>query len=814
MLDRLRFDSTAAVRSLAATPVTSLAAVLLLSVAVGVNLAMFGLIDRAFLSPPQHVVDPDRVATLGLESPGGGVMTTMSYVAFTNVRDQVEAVSHAAAWRTATTTVVVNDEQLRTEAMLVTGGYFRLLGGVPYRGSLAALETEAGIPSVAIGHAFWTSAFGGRSDVIGRRVTVNRLEYEVAAVMPPGFSGHAPSRVDIWVPYAAAMHDSPGWSTDALRNVLSIIVRVRPGQEGAAAAQASTALEQRVRLSSITGTAVGVTEQRIAYALYGVSVLVMIIGLANVATLLLVRASRRRRDAAIRAALGASRGRLFVQLLMESIVLAAIATSGALVLASWFDEAIRQVLLTSVIEASGLTMRTVAAAVVAGAIALVVAVTVGLVQMPGTIRSGDLAGATHSSGRSRVRIALLLVQTALSVVLLAGAAMFGRSLYNLAAQDFGMELDSVLLAGFERGPGSVPNQREIFATALERIRSLPGVQKATPIQAIPFGGRHVIPVGIPGRSGAPTVDGQLPFLNAATPEFFEILGIQIVEGRRFTADDDRGAPVVVVNETMARNVWPGESALGKCIRIGFDESFDPFTSAGPPGPPTTVACRVVVGVARDVRQRSVVPSGNEARLMQYFVPFAQVPPPPAGVPGPPGIQGLLVRTAGDPSQLVLPVRRAIVNERADLPFVEVRPYNELLESQMRPWRLGTFLLSIFGLLALSVSAMGLFAAFAHAVGERQREMTIRIAVGARPGRVLAMVLREASILAFVGAAVGCVCAVLAGRWIQSLLFGTAPSDPLVLGSAAALMMVVAAAASFIPARLASQADPTKLLRAE
>ena len=814
MLDRLRFDSTAAVRSLAATPVTSLAAVLLLSVAVGVNLAMFGLIDRAILSPPQHVVDPDRVATLGIESPGGGVMTTMSYEAFTNVRDQVEAVSHAAAWRTATTTVVVNDEQLRTEAMLVTGGYFRLLGGVPSRGSLAALETESGIPSVAIGHAFWTSAFGGRSDVIGRRVTVNRLEYEVAAVMPPGFSGHAPSRVDIWVPYAAAMHDSPGWATDALRNVLSIIVRVRPGQEEAAAAQASTALERRVRLSSITGTAVGATEKRIAYALYGVSVLVMIIGLANVATLLLVRASRRRRDAAIRAALGASRGRLFVQLLMESIVLAAVATSGALVLASWFDEAIRQVLLTSVIEASGLTMRTVAAAVVAGAIALVVAVSVGLVQMPGTIRSGDLAGATHSSGKSRVRIALLLVQTALSVVLLAGAAMFGRSLYNLAAQDFGMERDSVLLAGFERGPGSVPNQREIFATALERIRSLPGVQKATPIQSIPFGGRHVIPVGIPGRSDAPTVDGQLPFLNAATPEFFEILGIQIVEGRRFTTDDDRGAPVVVVNETMARNVWPGESALGKCIRIGFDESFDPFASAGPPGPPTTVPCREVVGVARDVRQRSVVPSGNEARLMQYFVPFAQLPPPPSGAPGPPGIQGLLVRTAEDPRQLVSAVRRAIVNGRPDLPFVEVRPYNELLESQMRPWRLGTFLLSIFGGLALSVSAIGLFAAFAHAVGERRREMAIRIAVGARPGRVLAMVLREASILAFVGAAVGCVCAVLAGRWIQSLLFGTAPSDPLVLGSAAALMMVVAAAASFIPARRASRADPTKLLRAE
>jgi hypothetical protein len=377
-----------------------------------------------------------------------------------------------------------------------------------------------------------------------------------------------------------------------------------------------------------------------------------------------------------------------------------------------------------------------------------------------------------------------------------------------------MELDSVLLAGFERGPGAIPDQREIFASALERIRALPGVESATPIQSVPFGGRHVIPVGIPGRAEAPTVDGQLPFLNAATPEYFEILGIQIVEGRRFTAEDDRGGPVVVVNETMARAVWPGESALGKCIRIGFDESFDPFTSAGPPGPPTTVPCREVVGVARDVRQRSVVPTGNEARLMQYFVPFAQVPPPPGGVPAQPGIQGLIVRTAGDPGQLVLPIRRAILNGRTDLPFVEVRPFTDLLESQMRPWRLGTFLLSIFGLLALIVSAIGLFAAFAHAVAERRREMAIRIAVGARPGTVLAMVVREAGTLAIVGATAGCVCAVLAGRWIQSMLFGTAPSDPLVLGSAAALMLVVAAAASYVPARLASQADPTTLLRTE
>jgi hypothetical protein len=306
----------------------------------------------------------------------------------------------------------------------------------------------------------------------------------------------------------------------------------------------------------------------------------------------------------------------------------------------------------------------------------------------------------------------------------------------------------------------------------------------------------------------------LPFLIAATPEFLDILGIDILQGRRFTTDDERSAPVVIVNQTMARTVWPGENALGKCIRIGFDPSFDPFTAAGPPGPPMTVPCREVIGVARDVRQRSVVPNGAEDRLMQYFVPFSQVPGPPAGVGPGPGIQGLLIRTAVGVESLISPIRRAVVDGRTDLPFVEVRPYTDLLARQMRPWRLGTALLSLFGVLALSVAGIGLYAVFAHAIAERRREMAIRIAIGAPPARVLGMILREACRLAAAGVLCGCALAVLAGRWLQSMLVGTAPSDPIVLGAAAILMLTVAAMASFLPARAASRSDPTALLRAE
>ena len=818
MLERLRSDLIDAVRSLLATPVTTFATVLLLAVATGANLAVFGLIDRAILTPARHVVRPDRLFTLGFGVPGdaarGAGMTSTSYVAFDTIREHAPAIARVAAWRRTSTTVVVAAEQMRADAMLVSGSYFAVLGAVPRLGRvIEPADDEVSSATAVISHAFWRSAFGGDPGVIGRQVTVNRIEYVVSGVMPPGFSGHSATRVDVWVPFAAAMRDVPGWNRDAFRNFVSIIARVEAGDDVAAAQQASAALDRRVSLVVLGGD-VAPTERRIAYALAGVSVLVLVIGLANAATLLLVRGTRRRRESAIRAALGATRGRLFARVLLEAAILTSMATAGALVLSSWIGEAVRRLLLAGVIENEGLTLRTVLVAFVAGVAALALAAFVGLLQLPRHVRSGDLSGAGTGARRSRAYPMLLLVQTTLSVVLIAGAGMFGRSLFNLRAQDFGMRLSDVVLVGFEPGPRPVAEQAAIFRGALERVRSMPGVESATVVQSMPFTGFTVPPIGVPGMAESPSVNGQLPYLIAATPEFFEILGIEIVQGRRFTPDDERSAPVVIVNQTMARTVWPGETALGKCIRIGFDPSFDPLTAAGPPGPPTTVACREVVGVARDVRQRSVVPGGVEDRLMQYFVPFTQVPGPPAGVGDGPGIQGLLIRTSVAADSLIAPIRRAVVDGRTDLPFVEVRPYKDLLARQMQPWRLGTALLSLFGVLALSVSGIGLYAVFAHAIAERRREMAIRIAIGAQPGRVLGMILREACRLAAVGVLCGCTLGVVAGRWLQSMLVGTAPSDPAVLGAAAALMLLVAALATFLPARTASRADPTALLRAE
>ncbi|HEY6616936.1 MAG TPA: ABC transporter permease, partial [Vicinamibacterales bacterium] len=471
MSERLYAHLFNALRSLVATPVTSLATVVMLVVAVGANLAVFGLIDRAILTPARHVVRPDRLFTLAFavpDNPGRGAgMTTTSYVAFDTIREHVPALAQVAAWRRTSTTAIVAGEQTRVESMLVSGSYFEMLGAVPRLGRVIQPQDDQASGSTAvISHAFWRSAFGGDPAVLGRRIAINRIDYVVSGVMPAGFSGHSSTRVDVWVPMAAAMRETPGWNLDSFRNVVGIVARVEKGQDVAVTAQASVALDRVVSLIALDAGEVAPAERRIAYALAGVSILVLIIGLANAATLLLVRGTRQQREAAIRTALGATRGRLFAQVLAEASILAVISTAGALALASWLGEVVRRVLLAGVIEHEVFTLRTIVVAVAAGLGALALAAAVGVSQLPRHVRAGDLSGASDGARRSRAYPMLLLVQTTLSVVLMAGAGLFGRSLYNLRAQDFGMRLSDVVLVGFEPGPNPVAGQAELFRAAL------------------------------------------------------------------------------------------------------------------------------------------------------------------------------------------------------------------------------------------------------------------------------------------------------------------------------------------------------------
>ena len=815
---RMRDDLLHTYRSLRSRPGLILAAVFTLALAIGINAAMVGLVGRAFLSPPEQIADPERLVTLGFERGDADSrvrMSSTSYVTYAAIRDHVAAFAATAAWQRSNTTILLDGDQIQADAMLVSGTYFDLLGARSRIGrSIGPADDRAAAEPVAVlSHAFWKSAFGGDGNVLGRRLRVNGLEYVVSGVMPAGFSGHSAANVDVWVPFAAALRLSPRWDQEPYRRVAAIVARLAPGAtEAAAAAQASAATTDRLVLAPLGGADVPAADRRVAYWLTGISALVLIIGLASAATLLSVRASQRRRDYAIRAALGASRARLQSQALLEAALIAAAATLASVLLASWFDTAVRRVLLPDVagIDLAGRT--TLLAALCAGVLALVAIAVANLSALPRSLAGGALQGADRYSGRrSPIQTGLLVVQTALSVLLLAGAGMFGRSLYNLLAQDFGIDMDGVVVVDIEPGPGGGARD-DLFGAALERVRAVHGVRAATPIAAIPFSGFNVPPISVPGLAEPPGANRQLPFLQAATPEFFDILGIRIVEGRKLTEADDRGAAVVVVNETMARTVWPGKSAIGQCIRIGFDPDFNPETAAGPPVPSNAVPCREVVGVARDMRQRSLLPGDGEDRLMQYFVPFSQVPVPPFIQDPGPRAWGLLLRVDGDVAGIAPLVRRIVSAGRTDVPFIRVRPYAQLLERQLRPWRLGTLLLGLFSGLALLVGAVGLYAAFSHAVTMRRREMAIRIAIGSRPRGVTALVLREALVIAGAGVVGGWIAVAIGGRWLQSILFDTSRTDPIALGSAGVLMLAVAIVATLLPARAAARADPASLLR--
>ena len=808
-----------ALRSLRTTPGPVVAAVLTLALAAGVNLAMFGLIDRALLSAPAGVADADRLFTLGFQPPGdpasAGRMTTTSYVMFTEIRDGVPSLA-AAAFQRLATTVMIDGDQRRVNAMLVSGEYFDVLRSASARGrTIQPRDNEPGAPPmVVVSHAFWRSALQSDSSAIGRRLRSRALEYEIAGVMPAGFTGHSTLDVDLWIPFAAALSTQPDWYDDRGRNSVTILARLGGGSNVAEAeTQATPVYGRRVTLRAVIGADVAATDARVAWWLGGVSMIVFLIGLANSGTLLVVRAARTRYEMAVRAAIGASRRHLVGQSLIEAGMVAATAMLVAWLLSAWLDEAVRGVLFPGVSARSGAGGVAIAAAIAAGLLGFTVAAIVNVWHLPKNVQHTDLSGhASSGHRRTRTLPALLLVQTAASVLLLAGAAMFGGSLYRLWAQDFGMSIDEVVIADFELGPEIIEGQTEMFERALEQVRQMPGVVLATPINNIPFSGFNVPPIAVPGRDGPPAVGRQLPYLLATTPELLRILSVQLLEGRLLTDSDDRGAPVVLVNQSMARGVWPGESAVGKCIRIGFDPDFTP--GSGEPWPSERVPCREVVGVVRDIRQRSVLPQDNEDRLMQYFVPFSQVPFPPFMPIERTPIRGLMLRVNGDVDAMAPIVRRAVIGARTDLPFMRVRPYTALLERQMRPWVMGTTLLGCFSALALLVAAMGLFAAFAHTVGERRREMAIRMAVGARPSTVLALVLREASLIAILGAVIGCAAAVGAGRWLESLLYGTKASDPLVLGAAATVMLLVALLATLRPARSASKSDPSVLLRSQ
>jgi putative ABC transport system permease protein len=818
-LDRTLQDLRYAGRGLRRTPAIPLAIVLTISLAVGINLAMVGLIDRALLSPPAHVVDPDRVFTVAFETTGRygekGVVATTSFPAFEAIRSALPNAT-TAAWTVSGSSITIGERRLGVKTMAVTHGYFEMLGVRARKGRTLTADDETaalGARVAVLSHSLWQRAFGGGDQALRSRLKLGALELDVVGVMPPGFSGHSAEQTDLWIPMRTAMRDRPGWETSATFAFAEIGVRLLPDQSIATAAgELSAAAGARVVLWPIIGADVAPAPHQIAMWLAGVSLVVLIAGLANVATLSIVRNARRRRETSIRAWLGAPRARLAGQILLESAVVACVATAVALLLGFWLDEIVRRLLFPFLVESTGVTRRVLAAAAMSGVCTFLVAAAAGILQLPRQV--GVRPRATwRGPGGATLRRELLIVQTTLAALLLTAAGMIGQKYFGAVASDQYARIDDVVVAAFERGPQSMPvsEQEDLFISAVDRLRAVPGVAAATVFFVLPYYNMMAPPIDVPGR-GEPRIDGELPFLIESTPELLDILQVEIVRGRRFAAADNESAPpVAIVSEAVARAVWPGTSALGRCLRIGLDPDWDPRTARRPPVPPASAPCREIVGIARDWQPPLDSPHGR--RIAHYYVPFAQGLrfPPRMALPR---VSGLVLRPEPGVDLSADAIRRAAAGGRNNLPFLEVRPFVALQGPRLVHWLMGTKLLLLFGALALATAAIGIHAAFAHSVAQRGHEIAVRIAVGASRPDVLAMVLREGGLIAGRGLISGILVAILAGWSARSVIVGLESPGPEVIALTCSLVLLVAILATLLPALSASRAEPGALLRSE
>jgi predicted permease len=519
---------------------------------------------------------------------------------------------------------------------------------------------------------------------------------------------------------------------------------------------------------------------------------VLLIACANLANLLLARSLRRRREIAVRVALGASRRRLAAQIATESILLATIGGLAALAVAQWGGAIVARELFPDAVWAdSPVDGRIVAYTVVVTLFAALIAALVPAIQMSRPdVTSALKAGGRGGSERARTRNALLVLQAAFSVLLLVGAGLFVRSLRNVTSLDLGMDLERTLLATMDLKKLGLPlsEVNDLYTRMAERARAVPGVERAAVAVTAPSYHSYGTSLRIPGRDSLPNLDG--PYMNGVEPDYFAALGMRIVRGRAFTDDDVRaGNRVVVINETLARIGWPGHDPIGQCLKIGGD----------------TVPCTTVVGVAADSRRQNLIEDPN----FHVHVPITQSTQWM-------DTRVLVVRTKGPrTAPLLSAIALAMQSTAPRLPYAFVRPLSQYrFDAELRPWRLGASMFGAFGVLALVLAAVGLYSVIAFSIARRTHELGVRMALGAQARDVVGMVLRQAVVLASIGAGAGVALALGGGRLIEPLLFHTSPRDPVVFGSVVAVILGISVVASLAPAIRATRVDPVTALRTE
>ena len=802
-------DIRFAARMLTRAPRFTAVAVFVLALGIGVNTTVFTVINAVLLRPLAYVQHPERLVWM---------TRVVSYPAFLEFRERNTSFSAFTAFLGATFIVGPvggNDSPELTRGQYVTGEYFETLGVPAALGRTLAAEDAGGAKPVAvISDRLWQRQFERRPDVVGGLLTVNSVALTIVGVTPRGFVDEVGQPHDLWVPLTVHPLLSPGESSRAGQEMLedrdtsrlNVVGRLKPGVDvGRARAEIARLAEQLVPPRSAGDRARPVTllqwsggldprdRQSVApvgQMLMGLVGIILLIACANVANLLLARGAARQKEIAIRQTLGASRSRLVRQLLAESLLLAVIAGGAGLLLSMWSADLLQKVQLPTafpVIVDLGPDARvlvfTLLASIATGVVfGLAPALQAVRPELVAALHDNLLVGG-HAYRPSRLRSTLVGAQVALSVVVLVAAGLFVRSLLRITAVDPGVAIDDRLVMPINAGAYAEARGSLLYREVTDRVGAMRAVQSAALVRFAPLtmSGSGEWAITVEGQTEK--APHQEAGANIVSPRYFETLGIPIVRGRAFDDRDRAGsAGVVIVTETMARRFWPGQDALGRRLKSGG-------------------RWLEVVGIARDSSYRSIgeLPSPHMyLPLLQHYQPRMT----------------LVVHARGDSRAMMLAVRQEVQRVSGAVPVADLRTFAQAIEAGMFPTRAGAALLTILGLLALTLAAAGVYGVSSYAVSQRTREIGIRIALGGRREDILRLMIGDGLRPVAIGAVVGLVLSVGLAQLLPSLLLGLSPLDPVTFAVVPALLGSIASLATYLPARRATKVEPVRALHCE
>jgi putative ABC transport system permease protein len=800
MINDLRY----AFRQLIKSPGFAALTILTLALGIGACTAIFSVVNSVLLRPLDYP-DPARLVVIRETQLPEFPEFSVSPPNYLDWERQTKSFENLAASSGAGINLTGEGEPQRLVGVKATAHYFDVYRVKPALGRTFLPEEDAPGKNhvVVLSYPFWQRVFGGAADVVGRSVQLNGEPYTVVGVAPVGFG--LTSKVDAWMPMAFALKET---ANDYRGNhYLNVAGRLRRGVTVAQAeAELKVIAAQLAEQYPDSNKGWGIfmmpiqdytvrDARPVLYTLLGAVGCVLLIACANIANLLLARATARHREISIRAALGASRARLIRQLLTESAVLALCGGFAGVLLARWGLDTLLALVpstlprLSEIHLDAGVLVFSLALSVIAGlAFGSAPAWLAARADVNEALKQGS-RGSTEGGARGRLRSALVVMELTFALMLLGGAGLLARSFMKLAHVDpgFAPENANLLRLSLPQRKYALPEQRTAFADALlERMKTLPGVQAVGLASSMPLVADEVVGFNIEGRPLIAPSD--LPNTNyyAITPDYFRAMGIRLVRGRVFTAQDDAQAPrVAIINETMARQHFPNEDPIGKRINITN-------------GPDTW---REIIGIVGDIKQYGV----DQATSNQSYEPFAQKPFSSLNV---------IIRTSGPSTALLGAIRPAVYAVDKDQPIDAVCPLEEIVAGGIARQRFAMTLLTVFSLVALVIAAVGIYGVMAYSVVQRTGEFGIRMALGAQRRDVLRLVLTQGGKLVGLGLIIGLAATLAASRAMGSMLFNTSAQDPLTLGTITLLLGVVALVACLLPANRATKVNPIEALRTE